>query len=134
MEVLLKILLPILIQIESSNNDNAIGDGGKAVGCLQIHKIMVDDVNRILRKTYFFYKDRLSRKKSILMAEIYFKHYMKDSHKMSRIEAMVKMGRMFNGGPKGYKKKATIAYGEKVRDLIGSHVSLWLHDHCDPFD
>lgn len=41
-------LLNALVWVESSRNEKAIGDNGKAVGLLQLHKIYVDDVNRIL--------------------------------------------------------------------------------------
>ena len=40
-------LLSALIMVESSNNDSAYNASEDAVGCLQIRKCMVDDVNRI---------------------------------------------------------------------------------------
>ena len=40
-------LITSLVQVESRGNSNAIGDNGKAIGCLQIHKGVVEDVNRI---------------------------------------------------------------------------------------
>ena len=43
-------LVNAIIYVESRGNDSAIGDRGKAVGCLQIHPICVREVNRILRK------------------------------------------------------------------------------------
>ena len=68
-------LLSALIMVESSNNDSAYNANEDAVGCLQIRKCMVDDVNRILKrnkKNYSFtYEDRWSRQKSIMMFEIY---------------------------------------------------------------
>ena len=36
-------LILILIQVESSGNDLAVGDGGKAYGCLQMHAGYVQD-------------------------------------------------------------------------------------------
>ena len=36
-------LLDALIQVESNGNDKAIGDNGKAIGCLQIWKIYWTD-------------------------------------------------------------------------------------------
>ena len=40
-------LLSALMFVESGNNDSAHAIGEDAVGCLQIRKCMVDDVNRI---------------------------------------------------------------------------------------
>ena len=42
-------LLDAIEWVESKGYPNAIGDGGKAAGDFQIHKIYVDDVNRILK-------------------------------------------------------------------------------------
>ena len=50
MKAILELLIPVLIHVESGGDVNAIGDMGEAVGCLQIHEIMVDDVNRIAGK------------------------------------------------------------------------------------
>jgi soluble lytic murein transglycosylase-like protein len=36
-------LILALIAVESSGNDNAIGDGGLAYGCLQLHACYVAD-------------------------------------------------------------------------------------------
>ena len=71
--------------IESNGNTQAIGDNGKAVGCLQIWSIMTKECNRILKRNEFTDKDRLSRSKSRQMATVflsyqrtrYFKKYGK---------------------------------------------------------
>lgn len=101
MEILISVLIPILSVIESNNNPKAIGDNGKAVGVLQIHKVMVDDVNRIIRlhytkTTHFYgYNDRRSVKKSREMVRIYLRHYAPKHIKgLSNKEALVLMGRM----------------------------------------
>ena len=51
-------ILEALIYVESCNNDSAYRASEDAVGCLQIRKCMVDDVNRILKKQKFTYNDR----------------------------------------------------------------------------
>ncbi|MCK9482829.1 MAG: lytic transglycosylase domain-containing protein [Candidatus Marinimicrobia bacterium] len=99
-------LIQALIQVESSGNDQAIGDGGLAVGCLQIHPIFVKDVNRIIGKDKYTLQDRYSRAKSIEMANIYLNHYG------GTIE---ERARKFNGGPNGHQKKATENYWRKVK-------------------
>ena len=40
-------LINAIIKVESNDNVNAIGDNGKAVGCMQIWKVVVDDVNKV---------------------------------------------------------------------------------------
>lgn len=125
METLLKILIPILIQIESGGNNNAIGDGGRAVGCLQIHKIMVDDVNRItayrkdIKCDSFTYDDRYDEIFSRSMCIHYLNHYgpKRISKDNTELENLVILGRMWNAGPNGYKKKCTLPYARKIRKL-----------------
>lgn len=105
-------LLRAIEQVESGGKVDAVGDGGKAVGCLQIHPILVRDVNRILKRNKYSFRDRLSREKSHEMFRIYVSHYAKgksDEHK----------ARTWNGGPKGYKKRATLKYWRKVRKVLG---------------
>ena len=93
-------LLSALMMVESRNDDSAYAPGEDAVGCLQIRKTMVDDVNRILKrqgKTYTFtYDDRWLRNKSIQMFDIYCKHY--------GLTTAEEIARCWNGGPRGMDK------------------------------
>jgi len=123
---LLKILIPILIQIESGGDNLAIGDNGDAVGCLQMHKIMVDDINRIqslkfkdCSEDYYRYKDRLDRVTSKMMCEDYMNHYgpKRISKDNTELVNLIILGRMWNGGPQGHKKKATLLYTKKIMKL-----------------
>lgn len=100
-----------IIQVESGGNQSAVGDGGKAVGILQIHKCMVDDVNRILGRQEFTYDDRTCPHASIRMFRIYTNHYSYGC--TDEIKA-----RRWNGGPKGELKKATDSYWIKVKQQI----------------
>lgn len=101
-------LVNALIQVESNGNDTATGDGGAAVGCLQIHKVLVDDVNRILGKQEFTYNDRLDRDKSIAMFNVFTNHYSPGAS--NEVKA-----RRWNGGPKGDRRAGTVAYWRKVQ-------------------
>lgn len=111
-------LIPFLIAVESNGNDNAIGDNGKALGCLQIWEICVNDVNRIYKTTYK-HKDALDRKKAVEICRLYLsywgKHYEKKTGKKVTLEVLA---RMWNGGPKGYKNKNTIKYWNKLKEAI----------------
>ena len=67
-----------LIQIESGGDYLAIGDGGKAVGILQIHPIMVKEVNRILGKEIYELSDRVHPVKSIRMCRVFLSRQIRN--------------------------------------------------------
>ena len=105
------ILVDALIHVESRGDTFAMGDGGRAVGVLQIHPIMVREVNRILEKKGFersyTYNDRYDYDKSIEMFYIWKDYY----HKNSSYE---KIARCWNGGPRGHLMRCTKYYWHKV--------------------
>jgi len=109
-------MLSALMYVESSNNDSAYNASEDAVGCLQIRKTMVNDVNRILRKqkspVRFTYEDRWSRYKSIKMFQVYCRYY--------DLTTAEEIARCWNGGPRGINNPATVGYWEKVKDKINS--------------
>ena len=109
-------LLSAIINVESNNNDSAYRANEDAVGCLQIRKCMVDDVNRILKrkKSYqrFTYDDRWLRYKSIQMFGIYCRHY--------GLNTAEEIARCWNGGPKGMSKPLTATYWRKVQKNLDS--------------
>ena len=109
-------LLSAIMFVESSYNDSAYHKGEDAVGCLQIRKCMVDDVNRILKRQKsdirFIYDDRWLRNKSIKMFDIYCKHY--------GLTTSEEIARCWNGGPRGMKNKMTAGYWKKVKNQLDS--------------
>ena len=109
-------LLSSMMYVESNYNDSAYHKGEDAVGCLQIRKCMVDDVNRKLRKqkSYkkFTYDDRWSRIKSIQMFGIYCRHY--------GLNTAEEIARCWNGGPRGMSKPLTATYWKKVKKNLDS--------------
>ena len=109
-------LLSAIMFVESSYNDSAYHKGEDAVGCLQIRKCMVDDVNRILKiqqsPKRFNYKDRWKRQKSIRMFHIYCKHYGLTTHE--------EIARCWNGGPRGMNNPLTATYWRKVQENLDS--------------
>ena len=111
-------LVDAIIYVESRGNDSAIGDRGKAVGCLQIHPICVREVNRILRKhksnLRYSLSDRYSRIKSIQMFNIIAEQYWCCEYGTFMQFAEI-VARRWNGGPLGDRKKATIKYWNKVK-------------------
>ncbi len=109
-------LLSALMMVESSNNDSAYNAREDAVGCLQIRKCMVDDVNRILRRQgklkRFSYDDRWARNRSIAIFEIYCKHY--------GLTTAEEIARCWNGGPRGMQNNVTANYWKKVQNHLDS--------------
>ncbi len=103
-------LLSALMFVESSYDDSAYNASEDAVGCLQIRKCMVNDVNRILRKQKseirYNYDDRWVRYKSIQMFNVYCKHY--------NLNTSEEIARCWNGGPRGMQNEMTVGYWKKV--------------------
>lgn len=100
-------LITALIIVESSGNDLAIGDGGKAIGPLQIHRAVVTDVNRITG-SHFRHQDMTNRAQARAVCEAYLKHYGKGA-------STEQLARRWNGGPTGDRKTATEGYWRKVQ-------------------
>lgn len=104
------LLIAKIGRVESSNGIDLVGDNGKAIGYLQIHKIMVDEVNRILGSEKYSYEDRWDKEKSIDMFKVYQSHYNPEqNHEIAC--------RIWNGGPKARfnkYKKITDKYVQKV--------------------
>jgi hypothetical protein len=107
-------LLSAIMYVESSYNDSAYNSYEDAVGCLQIRKCMVNDVNRILRRQKsdlrFTYDDRWLRNKSIKMFDIYCKHY--------GLITSEEIARCWNGGPRGMQNEMTAGYWKKVKNQL----------------
>jgi len=100
-------LISALIIVESSGNDMAVGDNGRAIGPLQIHKAVVLDVNRITG-SHYQWQQMTNRAQARAVCEAYLKHY-------GRGASTEQLARRWNGGPSGDKKQATEAYWNKVR-------------------
>ena len=134
-------LLNAIYQVESSSGKFLKGDKSKktgeyrAIGPFQLWKVYVDDVNNILKmkgiSKRYTYKDRWSYQKSREMVIIYLKHYGRqfeiDSERYitkyrpelkGKIKVMCNdmvLSMIHNGGPKGYEKKATLEYWNKIK-------------------
>ena len=100
-------LISALIIVESSNNDLAVGDQGRAIGCLQIHKAVVLDVNRITG-SHYKHSEMTNRVAARAVCEAYLKAYGKGA-------STEQLARRWNGGPAGDRKSATEAYWAKVK-------------------
>jgi hypothetical protein len=100
-------LITALMIVESAGNDQAIGDNGRALGPLQIHRGVVLDVNRITGSNYR-HSEMTNRVAARAVCEAYLKAYGKGA-------STEQLARRWNGGPAGDRKSATEAYWAKVK-------------------
>ena len=106
-------LITALIIVESSGNDLAIGDNGRALGPLQIHRAVVLDVNR-LTGSHYRHQDMTNRVQARAVCQAYLTHY-------GRGATIEQLARRWNGGPTGDRKTATLAYWAKVKKQINNN-------------
>jgi len=103
-------LITALIAVESSGNDLAIGDNGRALGPLQIHRAVVLDVNRITG-SHYRWESMTNRVQARAVCAAYLTHY-------GRGATTEQLARRWNGGPTGDRKTATVAYWRRIQKVI----------------
>jgi hypothetical protein len=96
--------------VETSGRTGPIlGDGGKALGPLQIHRAyhadsrVAGDYSRVADLEY-----------SKRVATAYLKRHAPEAWNAGDVETLA---RVHNGGPRGHLKQATKSYGAKVKAL-----------------
>jgi len=105
--ITLKTLLLAIMMVETGgciNPNEAIGDNGRSVGCMQIQMCVIQDVNRVYG-TNLSSEDRNSRRASLAIAEAYLRHwgkvYTQRTGKKPTGEVYAKI---WNGGALAYEK------------------------------
>jgi hypothetical protein len=106
-------LIPALIAIESGGDPNAVGDGGRSLGILQIQAAVVRDVNAWYGM-HFRHEDALAAGYARSICRAYLLRWATEK-RLGRQPTFEDLARIWNGGPNGYKKRATIGYWEKVK-------------------
>lgn len=107
------ILILALISVESGGNVNAVGDNGNAIGILQIHSCVIADVNRVFKTNYRWPEDARDPAKSRTICELYIAHWGKVRFGAAG-PTYEQAARIWNGGPNGYRRTATLSYWKKV--------------------
>ena len=107
--------LPAIMQVESRGDANAVGDGGRAVGPYQIHRGYWTTATRLLGVDWP-YSEAVDYQKAELAVQTYTRHYAKHYKQPLTPETIA---RIHNGGPTGWKKKATLPYWKKVEKVLG---------------
>ena len=110
------LLIMALIQVESGNRDDIIGDNGKAYGCLQIHAGYVQDVAHHSGIPYA-HEDAFNRDLAIDIFKIYMGIYA-NKYRLQREPTFEDIARIHNGGPDGWQKDSTKPYWEKVKKYL----------------
>ena len=103
-------LITALMIVESAGNDHAIGDNGRALGPLQIHRGVVLDVNRFTGSQYRW-ESMTNRAQARAVCQAYIEHY-------GRGKTTEQQARIWNGGPTGDRKPVTLAYWRRVQKAI----------------
>ncbi len=103
-------LLDAIAKVESQSNPKAVGDGGRAIGSYQIHRLYWVDGTKFLDVdwTYDQAKDPV---KARAVVRAYLSHY-------GRGRSLLDKARIHNGGPRGHRKKATLAYARKIARVL----------------
>lgn len=111
------VLLTAIMMVESGGEDYPKGsnDNGKAVGAYQIHQGVLDDLDRVYGLE-FKHEDMHDRHIARYVCYRYLRHYGRAYQKRTGKEPTTEVyARIWNGGPYGYKKQATLKYWAKVR-------------------
>lgn len=104
-----------IVAVESGGNPRAVGDGGEAVGLYQIRPVLVEDLNRIAGRPKWRLGDRWDPSRSRQMFVEYLGHYGNAYYRRVGVAPTAEVyARMWNGGPRGYVKKSTWSYWQKV--------------------
>ena len=106
-----------IIQVESGGDDNAVGDNGKALGCLQIWQCVWDDVKHNSELEGKTYQDVKKREVALIVFKLYMKRYA-TKKRLGHEATNEDKARIWNGGPNGYKKKSTLKYWAKVKKAL----------------
>ena len=118
---MLSILLAAMVTVESGGDCSAVGDGGKSRGPLQISRAYYDDALEQLKDEDPAYDvpsyevAAHSPRWSGVLARAYFRRYAPESCGAFTVADCEVLARIHNGGPRGHKKKATLAYWQRVK-------------------
>lgn len=109
----LPLLILAMIAVESHGDNAARGPNGES-GCLQITQAALDDVNESQGTVFFHHADTLDRDRSVAICKLYLARWA-TAHRLGHEPTLEDMARIWNGGPYGHFKGATLVYWVKVR-------------------
>jgi hypothetical protein len=108
--------LDALAKVESNCDDQAVGDGGKAIGRFQIWRVYwADAVERCRALRDARYEDVTERVYAERIIVAYMLRYCPEAVASKDWEHL---SRTHNGGPRGASKDATLGYWRKVNRAL----------------
>ena len=106
----------VLKHVETNYNLDAVGDGGDSFGILQIQEGVILDVNRKYG-TKYTHQDAFNEACAEEIFELYIQMWSKKLEtKEQRPVTEQDIVRIWNGGPRGYKRSSTLDYLEKYQE------------------
>lgn len=111
-----EILVAAIAAIETGSTGPIPGDGGRAIGPLQIHQCVIDEVNR-LEKTSLKLSDMTDPSYSSYVCRLYLVYW---ASRMDHDPSVSELARIWNGGPYGPVKSSTADYGRRVAAMYDS--------------
>lgn len=119
---LLSAIAAVETGVTFGSDSNAVGDGGAALGPLQIHRGYHQDAQGVDIRVGP-YRRMTEWSEAVRAFEAYMKRYAGAAYAAYRSNAMTLDGcehiaRIHNGGPKGYAKSATRRYWNRVKEHL----------------
>jgi hypothetical protein len=106
----MSLLLDAIASVESHNSCVVTGDGGRAAGPYQIHRVYWADGTKFLGVTWS-YDQASDPAKAREVVKAYLLHYGQGC-------SLLEMARIHNGGPNGHRKQSTLAYARRVAPVL----------------
>lgn len=106
----------VLKHVETNHNPTAKGDNDQSFGILQIQLNAIKDVNETFGTDYT-HQDAFDIVCAEEIFELYIKRWTINLKKNEKRDATEEdIVRIWNGGPKGYKRNSTLKYLDKYRE------------------
>ncbi|MFK7740147.1 MAG: hypothetical protein AB8H80_07465 [Planctomycetota bacterium] len=103
--------------VESSDRDNVPdGDGGRAIGSYQIHRVYWLDAHAHDPSLGGDYQQCRQRRYAERVIDAYMRRYVPEAWQNGEGETIA---RVHNGGPKGHERSSTDGYWQRVRARLG---------------
>ena len=103
--------------VESGGDDDAVGDGGKAIGPYQIWKVYWQDAIDYDPSIGGSYRDCFNREYAERVITAYMNRYATEN-RIGRTPTKEDIARIHNGGPNGYRNNSTVSYWKKVENVL----------------
>ena len=112
-------LLDAMCQVESNCDSDEVGDDGDSIGAYQIQYAYWLDATEF-SGIGGDYEDVLNKEYARKIVLAYWNRYA-TKKRLGHEPTLEDMARIHNGGPNGFKKKATVVYWTKVEKVLNNN-------------